>query len=238
MSIVVPQALPPTAHVGLSEVEAARRRLAHGDNSVVVRAPTPVWRRVLDQLRDPMILVLLAAAALTLVTGDVKDAVIIGSVVLVNTCVGPARACSASVLTCRTRRAPWMAVSRARVKSTVTAAAPSPNSGESPMTLPPCPQLVSGASTVRFVPGDTPHSWGHGAHDRDGAVCSVEDAVGHRPEEQPAQALAADPARRRSGRPGQPARTAATDGDRDSVRRPGACPRWSQDLGRDPADGL
>ena len=88
MSTVPPQAPPPTAHLGLSQVEAARRRLAHGDNRVVVGAPTPVWRRVLDQLRDPMILVLLAATALTLVTGDVKDAVIIGSVVLVNTCVG------------------------------------------------------------------------------------------------------------------------------------------------------
>ncbi|AUH39595.1 hypothetical protein CXR04_04420 [Streptomyces sp. CMB-StM0423] len=37
---------------------------------------TPVVRRVLQQLRDPLILVLLVAAALTLATGDLSDATV------------------------------------------------------------------------------------------------------------------------------------------------------------------
>jgi P-type Ca2+ transporter type 2C len=44
-----------------------------------------VWRRVLRQLRDPLILVLLVAAALTVATGDLSDASVI---LLVNTVVG------------------------------------------------------------------------------------------------------------------------------------------------------
>ncbi|MEO7060866.1 MAG: cation-transporting P-type ATPase [Lapillicoccus sp.] len=88
MSSPVPQTFSQAETLGLSDEEAATRRLVHGDNRVVVRAPTPVWRRVVDQLRDPMILVLLAAAALTVATGDLKDAVIIAVVVVVNTAVG------------------------------------------------------------------------------------------------------------------------------------------------------
>jgi Ca2+-transporting ATPase len=47
-----------------------------------------VWRRVLQQLRDPLILVLLVAAALTIATGDFTDAAVILLVITVNTVVG------------------------------------------------------------------------------------------------------------------------------------------------------
>lgn len=48
----------------------------------------PLWQRAVAQLTDPLILVLIAAIALTLVTGDTTDAVIILVVVVVNTTVG------------------------------------------------------------------------------------------------------------------------------------------------------
>jgi hypothetical protein len=41
--------------------------------------------RVLPQLRDPLVVVLLAAAVLTVATGDWADAAIIALVVIVNT---------------------------------------------------------------------------------------------------------------------------------------------------------
>ncbi|MFJ9736705.1 hypothetical protein [Streptomyces sp. NPDC101166] len=47
-----------------------------------------MWHRVLQQLRDPLILVLLAAAALTVATGDLSDAAVILLVITVNTVVG------------------------------------------------------------------------------------------------------------------------------------------------------
>ncbi|TGB01343.1 cation-transporting P-type ATPase [Streptomyces palmae] len=72
----------------MSEPEAARRLTAHGPNTVVIEQTTPVWRRVLRQLRDPLILVLLAAAVLTLATADFPDAAVILLVIVVNTTVG------------------------------------------------------------------------------------------------------------------------------------------------------
>ena len=71
-----------------------------------------------------MILVLLAAAALTLVTGDVKDAVIIASVVLVNTCVGVVQEVRAgnAVAALSALAAPSARVRRDGVTQSVTAA--------------------------------------------------------------------------------------------------------------------
>lgn len=73
---------------GLSWEEAARRLDLHGPNKVPEEPRTPVWRRVLQQLRDPLILVLLVAAALTIATGDLSDAAVILFVIAVNTVVG------------------------------------------------------------------------------------------------------------------------------------------------------
>ncbi|GAA0630834.1 cation-translocating P-type ATPase [Streptomyces thermocarboxydovorans] len=73
---------------GLTSAEAARRLRVHGPNEIPSRPPTPVWRRVLQQLRDPLILVLLVAAALTIATGDLSDAAVILLVIVVNTVVG------------------------------------------------------------------------------------------------------------------------------------------------------
>ncbi|MFF5313318.1 cation-translocating P-type ATPase [Streptomyces massasporeus] len=73
---------------GLSSDEAARRLALHGPNQIPSEPRTPVWRRVLQQLRDPLILVLLVAAALTIATGDLSDAAVILFVITVNTVVG------------------------------------------------------------------------------------------------------------------------------------------------------
>jgi P-type Ca2+ transporter type 2C len=72
---------------GLTESEARARRERFGANEVhVVRRS--VGARVLAAVRDPLILVLLGAAALTIVTHDFADAVIILVVIVFNTAVG------------------------------------------------------------------------------------------------------------------------------------------------------
>ncbi|MFK4266298.1 cation-transporting P-type ATPase [Streptomyces milbemycinicus] len=76
------------AEEDLSPEEAARRLELCGPNEVQVEPRTPVWRRGLQQLRDPLILVLLVAAALTIATGDLSDAAVILLVITVNTVVG------------------------------------------------------------------------------------------------------------------------------------------------------
>lgn len=73
---------------GLSTEEAARRLEETGPNTVVARRRVTVAASALSQLRDPMMLVLLAACALTIVTGDLKDAAVIAFVLVVNSAIG------------------------------------------------------------------------------------------------------------------------------------------------------
>ena len=73
---------------GLEAGEAGRRLAVDGPNEVAQRAGTPVWRLVVGQLTDTMILVLLAAAVLTAAVGDLADTVVILGVVAVNTTLG------------------------------------------------------------------------------------------------------------------------------------------------------
>ncbi len=76
---------------GLSSTEAARRLVRDGANRLPDRPGTPLWRRVVAQLRDPLVVVLLVAAALTVGTGDWTDAAVIALVITVNTAVGVAQ---------------------------------------------------------------------------------------------------------------------------------------------------
>jgi len=73
---------------GLSSGEAADRLLRDGPNELPRAQTTPMWRTIASQLRDPLILVLMVAAALTLATGDWTDAGVIVLVIVVNTTVG------------------------------------------------------------------------------------------------------------------------------------------------------
>ncbi|MCK2214793.1 cation-translocating P-type ATPase [Actinomadura sp. ATCC 31491] len=62
-----------------------------GPNLLPAKPPAPLWRRVAGQLRDPLIVVLLVAAALTAITGDWTDMAVILLVIVVNTTVGVAQ---------------------------------------------------------------------------------------------------------------------------------------------------
>lgn len=73
---------------GLAAKEAARRLEEHGENKLEEGKQAGLIRRCLAQLKDPMILVLLAAAALSFFAGgreDWLDAVIILGIVAFNT---------------------------------------------------------------------------------------------------------------------------------------------------------
>ena len=75
---------------GLSREEAARRLVRWGPNQLAAARQEGLIRRFLGQLRDPMILVLLAAAGLSLWAGggeDWLDAAIILVIVVVNACI-------------------------------------------------------------------------------------------------------------------------------------------------------
>jgi Ca2+-transporting ATPase len=76
----------PTA--GLTDSEAAERLAEHGPNEVGGPPRVSLAARVGAQLRDPLILVLLAAVVLTVAIGDHPDAAVIALVIVVNTAVG------------------------------------------------------------------------------------------------------------------------------------------------------
>jgi Ca2+-transporting ATPase len=76
------------APTGLSHAEAAERLRADGPNAVAAAARQHLPGRVLRQLTDPLVALLLAAAAVTTALGDYPDTVVIALVVLVNTTIG------------------------------------------------------------------------------------------------------------------------------------------------------
>lgn len=78
---------------GLSEAEAAGRLSKHGKNKLVEAKKTPIWKRFLEQLADPMIIILIAAAAVSGVTAvyageSFADVIIILAVVIINAVLG------------------------------------------------------------------------------------------------------------------------------------------------------
>ena len=79
---------PTGQRVGLTSVEARRRLETCGPNKPPEPPPRRLYARVLGQVRDPMILLLLGAGALTLALDDVPDSVIIAAVVVFNTLIG------------------------------------------------------------------------------------------------------------------------------------------------------
>ena len=78
---------------GLSRKQAAARLEKHGENRLAQKKGDSLWRRFMLQLSDPMILVLLAAAAVSAVLCVVHrefpaDVLIIMTVVTVNAVLG------------------------------------------------------------------------------------------------------------------------------------------------------
>ncbi len=73
---------------GLSASETAARLASVGRNELVERRRKPSWRLFLEQFTNAMIVVLLIAAAITTVIGDIKDTIVILAIVVLNGIVG------------------------------------------------------------------------------------------------------------------------------------------------------
>jgi Ca2+-transporting ATPase len=73
---------------GLSEREAARRLAEHGPNELAAARAVAPWRLLLQQFRNVLILILLAAVALSVVLGHATEAVVIGAIVLLAAVLG------------------------------------------------------------------------------------------------------------------------------------------------------
>lgn len=73
---------------GLSPEEARERLERHGPNELVEKPPKPRWRMLLEQFANTMIVVLLVAAGVTALIGEIKDTVVILAIVVLNAVIG------------------------------------------------------------------------------------------------------------------------------------------------------
>jgi len=73
---------------GLSSVVVKERQTKFGPNQVTIRQDAGVFRRLLTQVNQPLVYILLVAVAITGVLGEYVDASVIFGVVLVNAVVG------------------------------------------------------------------------------------------------------------------------------------------------------
>jgi P-type Ca2+ transporter type 2C len=73
---------------GLGADEAARRLQRYGPNQLAEPPRRPPWRLLLDQFRNLLVVILLAAAVLAGLVGDLKDTIVIGAVLLLNALLG------------------------------------------------------------------------------------------------------------------------------------------------------
>ena len=73
---------------GLGRREAMERKAKYGANKLKEQEQKSVWQMVLEQLNDPLILILVVAMAISLMLHEFGDAVIIVAVVVLNAAVG------------------------------------------------------------------------------------------------------------------------------------------------------
>ena len=87
------QALSTSQETGLSTVEAKNRLESNGKNKLVAAKKKSIFRRFLEQLADPMIIILIVAAVISGVLAVKEgegyvDVIIIGAVVIINAVLG------------------------------------------------------------------------------------------------------------------------------------------------------
>ncbi|MEW6273023.1 MAG: HAD-IC family P-type ATPase, partial [Thermodesulfobacteriota bacterium] len=76
---------------GLSSAAAATRLAIHGPNAVRARPRVTLWRVLVAQLRNPLLSILLVAAALAALTGEWGDAVIVLAIIIASIAIGCSR---------------------------------------------------------------------------------------------------------------------------------------------------
>lgn len=84
----VVQQFDSDAKHGLTEQQAVQQLARHGPNLLQEKPPRPTWRMFADQFADFMIMVLVAAAVVSGLVGDLKDTLTIAVIVLLNAVIG------------------------------------------------------------------------------------------------------------------------------------------------------
>ncbi|KRY75569.1 Calcium-transporting ATPase type 2C member 1 [Trichinella pseudospiralis] len=68
---------------GLNEADVRTRSVLHGFNELLVEEKEPIYKKYIDQFKNPLIVLLLASAAISVLTGQLDDAVSIAVAILI-----------------------------------------------------------------------------------------------------------------------------------------------------------
>ena len=82
------QELESDADAGLSSNETEQRLETYGYNELQERPPTPLWQRIIAQLSDFIVLILIVSAVISALMGDEIEAIVIMAIVVLNTAIG------------------------------------------------------------------------------------------------------------------------------------------------------
>uniref|UniRef100_A0A8B9K768 P-type Ca(2+) transporter n=1 Tax=Astyanax mexicanus TaxID=7994 RepID=A0A8B9K768_ASTMX len=82
LSLLFPQA---DLQFGLSHDEVLRRRVYHGWNEFDISEEEPLWKKYISQFKDPLIMLLLASAVISVLMRQFDDAVSITAIIIVVT---------------------------------------------------------------------------------------------------------------------------------------------------------
>lgn len=77
-----------TSIAGISTGEAQTRISRFGYNQLPLKGPPPLWTILIHQVKNPLIIILIFAAALSAAIGDATDSLFIMIVVALNSCLG------------------------------------------------------------------------------------------------------------------------------------------------------
>ena len=77
-----------TSEEGLSDTEAAARLKQNGRNELRQKPPKTIWQMMKSQFTDPMVLILIGAAAFSALLGEWTEAAVIAVIVLANAVIG------------------------------------------------------------------------------------------------------------------------------------------------------
>lgn len=88
LSVLETQQKFNTNNDGLNQSDAEKLLLKYGKNELVEKKKKSIWLIFLDQFKEAMIIILLAAAVISTFIGEVKDAVVILIIVILNAVIG------------------------------------------------------------------------------------------------------------------------------------------------------
>jgi Ca2+-transporting ATPase len=73
---------------GLTAAEAAKRLADHGPNSIAAEKQPSVWQVALRQLADPMNIMLVAVAVISILIAQLSVGILVGALVILNVVLG------------------------------------------------------------------------------------------------------------------------------------------------------